>query len=88
MTTLFAGLWLVKVRSAPRDQPLGRRHRQAEQPAPPGNDRDNEGQALVRSLPIRSRSVSNSAAKEVSLVRRRTLNWPSARWPVSTMRRR
>jgi len=48
-----------------------------------------EGQAEVRSpLPTRSRSAANSAANEVSLVRRRILNWPSARWPVSTMRRR
>jgi phage shock protein C len=47
-----------------------------------------EGQALVPWLPVRSRSAANSAAKDTSLVRRRTLNWPSARWPVSTMRRR
>jgi hypothetical protein len=46
-----------------------------------------EAQAEVRS-PTRSRSASNSLAKEVSLVRRKTLNWPSARWPVSTIRRR
>ena len=38
--------------------------------------------------PTRSRSDSNSAANETSLVRRRTLNWPSVRWPCSTMRRR
>jgi hypothetical protein len=44
--------------------------------------------AGVRWLPARSRSAWNSAAKAVSLVRRRTLNWPSARWPLCTMRRR
>ena len=33
---------------------------------------------LGTSPPIRSRSAWNSAANEVSLVRRRTLNWPSA----------
>src|SRR5918993_1949213 len=45
--------------------------------------------ALPRTAPpVRSRSAWNSAANEVSLVRRRTLNWPSERWPVSTMRRR
>jgi serine/threonine protein kinase len=38
--------------------------------------------------PTRSRSAWNSSANEVSLVRRRTLNWPSARPPCSTMRRR
>jgi len=36
-------------------------------------------QAEVRSLPTRSRSAANSAANDASLVRRRTLNWPSAR---------
>jgi Type II CAAX prenyl endopeptidase Rce1-like len=46
------------------------------------------GQAEVCWPPTRSRSAANSAANDVSLVSRRILNWPSARWPVSTMRRR